>query len=73
MTILHNNYKVDYQIIDRGAEMPIKTEEVSVPKGQTLYDFLRQKINKYRIAMDLTTKWKLQIVDYQNNGISFIG
>lgn len=67
----YNRYEVDYQIIDRGEEYPIKTEEIEVPEGQTMYDFLRKKINKYRYAMDLSTKWELQIVDYQNNGISF--
>ena len=63
-------YNVSYQITDRGIEYPVKEEEVVVSKGKTVLDSLKTQLNKYRFAMNLSTKFTVKIVSQYHSGFS---
>jgi hypothetical protein len=63
-------YNVSYQITDRGVEFPVKEEEVVISKGKTVLDSLKTQLNKYRHAMNLSTKFTVKIVSQYHSGWS---
>ena len=58
-------HKATYTLTDRGISYPDQNKEVTVKKGETVKIALQSLLNKYRRAMNLTPKFKVEVTASQ--------